>query len=315
MRLASLNHHRAAIRARLRDTAAVRPGPGSISWRINGEVIVLVGWGRAILMQLAHPLIAAAVAEHSSFRRSGLAGVQRLVSTVRAMLALTFGTDEAAVDAAAGINAIHDHISGHLGESAGGLDAGARYSAHDPELLRWVHVTLIDSILMTYGRLVAPLSVAERDRYCAEAAIMEPLLGMPPGWLPRTSAQLARSVDAKMRNAVMPGSRSRALGRAVLFPPGWRLAWPAFRAAQVMTIGLLPPPVRDGYGFAWTDRDARALDRWTRMLRTTHRVLPRLLRQWPAVRRRQPTPAESRGDHARVNVTTPASAPSLGVER
>lgn len=314
MRLASLNYHRAAIRARLRDTAAVRPGPGSISWRINGEVIVLIGWGRAILMQLAHPLIAAAVAEHSSFRRSGLAGVQRLISTVRAMLALTFGTDEEAVDAAAGINAIHDHISGRLGESAGALDAGARYAAHDPQLLRWVHVTLIDSILMAYERLVAPLSAAERDRYCAEAAIMEPLLGMPHGWLPRTSAQLARCVDERMRGVVTPGPRSRELGRAVLFPPGWRLAWPVFRAAQVMTIGLLPPPVRDAYGFTWTDRDARALNRWTRILRQAHGALPRLLRQWPPARRTDRI-AASAGEHALVEMASAASAQSVAVER
>ncbi|MCC7125733.1 MAG: DUF2236 domain-containing protein [Acidobacteria bacterium] len=312
---ATFDRHRAAIRTRLRDTAAVRPGPGSVSWRINGEVIVLVAWGRAILLQLAHPLIATAVAEHSSFRRSGLAGVQRLISTVRAMLAITFGADDEAIDAAAGINAIHDHVAGRLGASTKRLDADARYSAHDPELLRWVHVTLIDSIMIAYERLVAPLSTADRDRYCAESAIMEPLLGMPHGWLPRTSAQLAQRTDEGLRGVVDPGPRSRELARAVLFPPGWRLAWPAFRAAQVMTTGLLPPAVRDAYGFAWTDGDARALVRWARILRRVRRALPRPLREWPAAWRTSRSAAPSDLDHTRAAVTSAAPPHSLSAER
>ena len=63
----------------------------TISWRINAERFVLLGWGRAILLQFAHPLVAAGVAEHSSFRESGAAAVRRLHLTVKAMLALAFG--------------------------------------------------------------------------------------------------------------------------------------------------------------------------------------------------------------------------------
>ena len=41
----------------------------TIAERINAERIVLAGWGRAILLQLAHPLVAQGVADHSSFSR------------------------------------------------------------------------------------------------------------------------------------------------------------------------------------------------------------------------------------------------------
>src|SRR5688572_4623560 len=64
-----------------------------IAHRVNAERVVLLGWGRAILMQLAHPLVAAGVYEHSSFRATPWAAASRLHATVRAMLALTFGTD------------------------------------------------------------------------------------------------------------------------------------------------------------------------------------------------------------------------------
>ena len=80
---------------------------------------MLLGWGRAILMQFAHPKVAQAVADHSTFRAGRMARLQRLHSTVRAMLALTFG-DRAQVErAAAHINRIHDRIHGTLDTATG----------------------------------------------------------------------------------------------------------------------------------------------------------------------------------------------------
>jgi uncharacterized protein (DUF2236 family) len=286
-RFSALERHRAAVRSRLLRAGAARPDPGSVSWRINREVIVVAGWGRAILLQLAHPLIAAAVADHSAFRGNLMTGFKRLSSTVGAMLSLTFGTDEEATSVAAGINCIHDHVSGRLGEPAGGVGAGESYSAHDPELLRWVHATLVESMPLTYELLVGGLTAEERDCYCAEAAIMEPLLGIPEGLLPRNSTEL----DAYMREMlhsrrIAVSAASRELARAILFPPGWRLLWPAFRPLQLITIGLLPPGVREGYGFRWQERDARALARWAAALKRMHRAVPSCVREWPSARRR-----------------------------
>jgi uncharacterized protein (DUF2236 family) len=274
--------HRAAVRARLLEGDHVPAGPQSATWKIHREAIVTAGWGRAILLQLAHPAVAAGVHDHSSVRRSLLSRLRRMRSTVRAMLALTFGDTEQMITAAAGINAIHDRVRGRVRERE-----GEAYSAHDPELQRWVHATLLESIPLTYELLVSPLTLRERDRYCAEAAIMEPLLDMPAGWLPRNSAQL----EAYMRDMLAGGSiavtdTSRALARAVLYPPHWYLAWPAFRALQVLTIGSLPPAIRRAYGFEWRARDVRAFTRWTTLLRTSLRLLPPLAREWPMARRR-----------------------------
>jgi uncharacterized protein (DUF2236 family) len=258
-----------------------------VSWRVNREVVVVAGWGRAILLQLAHPLVGAGVHDHSSFRASPAARAGRLRSTIGAMLAIAFGDDEDAIAAAAGINAIHDRVSGRTHAAAGDFPAGQAYSAHDAELLRWVHATLLDSTLIAYERLVGPLTAEERNRYCAESAVMEPLLDIPEGLLPRHTSEL----DAYMSGMLGSGriavtDRSRALARGVLSPPGWRLLWPAFRPMQLITIGLLPPAIRRAYGFEWTPADARALSRWTAALRWLRRVLPPVLREWPAARRR-----------------------------
>ena len=276
-----LERHRAAISARLLRTDHLRAGPGSVTWQVNREIVVVAGWGRAILLQLAHPAVAAGVHHHSSFRGSLLASFRRLHSTIGAMLAMTFGDTEQMINAAARINRIHDRVRGPIPDGAG--DA---YSAHDPDLQRWVHATLIESIPLTYQLLVGPLTPDERDRYCTEAAIMEPLMGMPAGSLPRDTAQL----DAYMREMLASGSltvtnTSRSLARSLLYPPHWHLLWPAFRAMQLLTIGTLPPSIRDAYGFTWTARDARAFARWTGLLRAS-RILPRFTRQWPMARRR-----------------------------
>lgn len=288
IQVTAFERHRIEAGARLRSSGVTRPGPGSVSWKINREIIVIAGWGRAILLQLAHPLVAAGVDEHSTFRGSLTAGVKRLRSTVGAMLSLTFGDEEEALSVAAGINVIHDRVFGRLRLAAGVFPAGETYSAHDADLLRWVHATLLDSIPQAYELLVGPLTIEERERYCVEAAVMEPLLDIPAGVLPRNTTDLGaymRDTLGSGRIAITPASR--ALARAALFPPRWQLLWPALRPVQLITIGLLPAAVRDAYGFEWTARDARALARWTTAIRWLLRLTPAVVRQWPSSRRRK----------------------------
>jgi uncharacterized protein (DUF2236 family) len=285
--LTAFERHRVQTRERLRMARATRPGPESISWKVNREIVVVSGWGRAILLQLAHPLVAAGVDEHSTFRGSLTASFGRLWSTVGAMLSLTFGDEEEAISAAAGINAIHDRVSGRLGAPAGVFPSGEPYSAHDAELLRWVHATVVGSSLLTYELLVGPLTPEERERYCVEAAVMEPLLDIPAGLLPRSTMELDTYVrDSLGSGRIAVTDRSRALARSVLFPPRWRLLWPAFRPVQLITTGLLPPAVRQAYGLEWTQHEARALARWTTALKLLRRLMPAFVREWPASRNR-----------------------------
>lgn len=283
----AFERHRAAVRSRLDRSAHARPGPDSVTWKIHREIVVVAGWGRAILLQLAHPSIAAGVHDHSSFRGSLRAAFRRLQSTVGAMLTIAFGDTEEMIGAAAGINAIHDRVRGAVRDRGPG-----DYSAHDPDLQRWVHATLIESIPLTYQMLVGPLSARERDRYCSESSIMEPLMGMPEGSLPRHAAQLDAYLRAMLESGqLVVTDTSRALARAVLFPPKWWLAWPAFRAMQLLTIGSLPHSIREAYGFEWRDRDERAMRRWMSAIRMVMRWLPAAARQWPMSRQAASRPA------------------------
>lgn len=260
---------------------AVRTIERSVSARINRERLALLGWGRAILMQFAHPLIATAVSDHSTFQASRLARLQRLHGTVRAMLSLTFGTDRDVRAAAEGINRIHDRVQGVLREPAGPFPVGTRYSAHDPALLRWVLATLLDSVPHVYAQFVEPLSRADHDQYCREAAVIGQLLGIPDDMLFRDTDDLRAYMAERMASGeIVVCDTARRLARDILYPPFHAAYWPLSRVTRLTTMGLLDPTLRAQYGFAWRERDAASLERWTGMVRRVHANAPDRLRYW-----------------------------------
>jgi uncharacterized protein (DUF2236 family) len=261
------------------------PASASMAWRLHREVVLLAGWGRAILLQVAHPLIARGVADHSPFAAEPWGRVKRLERTLRAMLTLTFGTPEEITAVAAQINRIHDGIQGRLGEPAGAFDRGASYSAHDPALLGWVHATLLDSFLLTYERFVAPLTPAERDRYCREAGAGGSRLGIPQGRAPQSAAELAACMKRMLESGdICVTAAAREIAREVLAPPAPWPALPLLALARLPAIGLLPPSIRAAYGFAWSSRQERALQLLCAVVRGALPLVPSPLRYWPAAR-------------------------------
>lgn len=246
----------------------------------------MLGWGRAILMQLAHPLVAAGVGAHSRFDAGPPAYIERMRRTVGGMLSLTFGTEEEVRRTAERINAIHRRVHGRLERGVGRYPAGTPYDATDPELLAWVHSTLIDSQLRTYALFVGPLTTDEQDNYCAEAAQLGPRLGIPAGTLPDTTAGLGRYLhEMEKDDRLAVGEQARGLAEALLAPPGGSWAAPARWIGRLTTVGLLPALVRGRYGFAWGARDERRLRSVAATLRAARRVVPPMLREWPIARR------------------------------
>jgi uncharacterized protein (DUF2236 family) len=249
-------------------------------------MVLLLAWGPAILLQLAHPLVAQGIADHSTFRVERRGRTRRLLHTVDAMLRLCFGTEQQAGAVLARINAIHDRVNGSLADASAVFPTGAPYSAHDPALLAWVHATLLDMNLRVYELYVGPLSRDEKDRYCEEASAIEVPLGIPVGRLPRSSGELGRYMDAMLAGGeIAVTDTARMLAQDVVYPPAPRLAAPALSLVRLPTIGLLPASVREGYRFTWSARHERRL-RWSAALvRRVLRFTPSVLRDWPAARR------------------------------
>ena len=257
----------------------------SIARRINAERILVLSWPRAILLQLAHPLVAAGVADHSSFRRGPVTAARRLHETVRSMLALTFGDSTEHRETVERILAIHRRVNGTLSETVGAFVAGTRYSAEDPALVLWVHLTLIESVLDFHARVVGPLADDDRDRYCDEAAEVAVALGARPADVPRTwSALEAALAAAYASGAITVGGEARRVAAAVVEPPfSWSI-WPLARVNRTVTLGLLPAGIRAQYGYAWTERDERAFGTQLRRLATWRRRVPAVIALWPEAR-------------------------------
>ena len=258
----------------------------SVARKINRERVVLLGWGRAILLQIAHPLVAAAVADHSPFGEDLRGYLQRARRTVGAMLRLTFGTDDEARRVVAGITAIHGQVHGTLREAAGIFPPDTAYSARDPRLLCWVYATLLDSLPLAYELFVGPLTLEEKDRYCVEAIPAGSQFGIDTELLPRRFDDLQCYMQRMLTSGelcVTP--RARSLAQALLAPPLGPAAAPLFLPARLATVGLLPETIRDGYGFHWDARQDRRLRKTATIVRRARSFVPPLLREWPAARR------------------------------
>src|SRR5215210_5237936 len=79
-------------------TGPVRPG--SIAWRVGAEGALLIGGGRALILQVAEPRVAAGVAQHSNYRQDAW---RRLYRTIDVTSRIVFGDESSSRDAAAGL--------------------------------------------------------------------------------------------------------------------------------------------------------------------------------------------------------------------
>lgn len=274
---------RAATGRRRVDPAAGLFAPDSITRRVNREAVLLLGGGRALLLQVAHPLVAAGVAEHSHFEQHPL---QRLLRTLELTLTIVFGSAAEALAAVRGIERAHARVHGRLEQACGPFPAGTPYDANDPALLLWVHATLVDSALAAHQRFVGPLSPAERRRFYDESRVTARLFGIPAAVVPPTYEAFRIYVRDMVRGPQLAVSRdSRTIAASLLspaLPPGLRQLAVATR---LFTVGLLPAAVRRRYGYPWGPLRERALDAAALALRTGVPWLPAALRQFPQARR------------------------------
>ena len=257
---------------------------------VNGEIAVVLAWGRAILLQVAHPLVAAGVAEHSDFGQGSLSYLRRSYHTISAMLELTYGEPAVVRRRAAAINRIHERIHGRLQDETDRFGAGTFYSATDPALLVWVHATLVESQLLSYELFVGSLSDGDKDAYCAEAAETGPLLGIPRSLVPDTATGLASYLEAMLASdEIEVTTTAQQLARALLFPPGILLR-SMLAPGRLLTAGMLPAAIREAYQFSWGPTRERRFSRLVWAVKSARRGLPPSLRRWPTATVRQAPP-------------------------
>jgi len=265
--------------------------------------MLLLGAGpRALLLQIAHPLVAAGVAEHSDFRTDPWA---RLSGTLRSYLRIVYGTADAARDEIRRLNELHRGIRGSVLDPEARARYGRRYSALDPELSLWVHATLVDSTIAAYDAWLEPLSRDEQARYYDETLPVGRAFGIPGSRLPADLDAFETYLDDMLApgGPIEVGDLARELAEGILHPPlGPAVAaagWPFDRIASMVdavparaygwlfwpSIGLLPNHVREGYGFTWGLRQrlvttwlVATWQAWRPMLPPSFRQMPQALR-------------------------------------
>ncbi|HVA89468.1 MAG TPA: oxygenase MpaB family protein [Chloroflexota bacterium] len=251
--------------------------------RVNSERVVLLGWGAAILMQLAHPQVAAGVAQHSRFLDTPMARFQRLGRTIKVMQALNFGNPAEVARAARLVNTIHGRVNGSTESFAPGCPAGTPYRALDPRLLLWVLASLLYALPRAYELFVGPLTAEERDRFIRDARPLGVLLGVPEHILPRNTAELDRYLEDMLAGGeVAVGETGERLTRELLRPAWPWFARPLIWLSALPAIGLLPPAVRRAYALPWTTRHRIVLGAMAWLCRRLVRCAPRHWRYWPA---------------------------------
>jgi uncharacterized protein (DUF2236 family) len=281
-------------------------GPGTEAWRLNREAMLLLGAGpRALLLQLAHPLVAEGVAQHSDFRSDPWA---RLAATLRSYLRIVYGTTEVARGEIRRLNDLHRSVRGPVTDSAARARHGDRYSARDPELSLWVHATLVDSTIVAYDAWIEPLDGDRRAAFYAETLEVGRAFGIPPELLPPDLPAFEAYLASMLARdgPIQVGDLARELGGTVLAPPlapalaalgdasaGGRDLRPAvaavlealppaaYRWLLSPSIGLLPARVRFGYGLSWGPLE-RAVSAWlVGSWRAWRPLLPASFRQMP----------------------------------
>jgi uncharacterized protein (DUF2236 family) len=265
-------------------TVAARPrplGPDALAWDLIGDWRVLLLAGRALALQVGHPVIAGGVDRQSVFLTDPWG---RLFRSLRALLTYFYGGEEAAREAAS-VRTMHDQIRG--------IDwAGRAYEAWDPEAYFFVHASTFETLVVQCEHFGRPLTAAETARLYEEFRQVGLLLGIAEDHMPATLDDFWRWYERILEGRLEDNHVvHQVLDRLADIPPPrwWRLprwawrpiVWMPGRVLRVATIGTLPPMLRARWGLQWTRRDARALRRLSVAVRAVGAVTPARVRFMP----------------------------------
>ena len=254
-------------------------GPGSPLRSVAAEPVMFLGGQRALLLQLAHPLVAAGVEHHSGFRARP---VRRLWSTIDALMCLVWGRPAEARAARDRILGIHDGVHGGVSpaEATSHVPVGTRYSAHDPELLWWVWATLVDTTEVVHDRFLGPLDRRTLDDLYADWCALARFMGIPAAMLDPDRVGFGARF-ARQRDHLELSATSRHVARSVIDPPVWFAPRALRRAYALVATSLLDDRTRVLYGLPWGPDEQAAAATIERQIRASWALVPGWRRELP----------------------------------
>jgi uncharacterized protein (DUF2236 family) len=267
------------LRAETRDPRAGVFGPESLMWTTSREAVLILGGGRALLLQLAHPFVAHAVAQHSELKNDPLGRFQR---TFAGVFGMVFGDLDTALERSRAVHAVHTRVRGSIDEDVGAFHRGAPYAANQIDALRWVHATLLDTTFLLYERIVRPMSLDEKNAAYAESRRFASLFGiaervMPRDW-PAFEAYFASMIDS---DTIRVGAVARELAKYIFRGRGVVRA-PLYAWLGAVTTSLLPERLRREFGYESTRWQRAVFESTMLAARVGVPLLPASLRYVPA---------------------------------
>lgn len=253
-------------------------GPGSMFWEVNRHTLVyFLGAVQAVQMQLAHPWIATAVAEHSKIMSDPR---RRAQLTYIYLWSVIYGDLDMVTKKSYSLYKVHARVEGVIGAQAGRHAAGSGYAANELNALLWVHVTAFYARVRIYEQLVRPLSAGDKDRFVAEAKRYAYCFGIPEAMHPADWASVEAYVAAVQASEVLAPTEAGL--RISRFLRG-NIPWPLRAATWTFLCLDLPERTRNILDLPVETPATRAqFRRATAMFRLMHRLLPARLANVPA---------------------------------
>jgi len=256
-------------------------GPESVTWQVNREGVLLLGGGAALIMQVAHPLVGAGVAEHSNYREDPWG---RLYRTLDVTTTIVFGSTDEASKASEHLRGVHSRVRGTLSEDAGPWAKGTAYFANDPDLALWVHATLVETALRVYTAYVGPLGHKQKVRYFEEQKLLGEMFGVPREKHPETLADFYEYYEQMIDEQLAMTSALEDVVDATMRPPLPFVARPLVEAINMTTVSLLPAKLREDLGLDLGPNRRRLVGASRAVIRRALPALPSLLREFPPAR-------------------------------
>lgn len=217
-------------------------GPDSVTWRLLGSPAAPIGTATAVLAQMLHPRVSGLIAQASTFERNP---ALRAELTAQYATTTTYGDTESAERAGTALRRLHSRMK------AVDPNTGEEYTANEPDLLMWVHITIPWAMLRAVDRWGSALTPEEQDRFVDEQRVAARLVGLDPDTVPGTVADLEAAIEAMVPKLAYTTAAGRI--RAIMVPRTVprNVTDVVTRVVQLAAVDLLPREMRELYGYWW----------------------------------------------------------------
>lgn len=234
--------------------------PNTRLWDETGLITFSLTTGAAFALQVMHPTVGAIVGEHSVFRTDAIGRAQRSIASV---MTWVYGGPDALAEGDR-LRALHAPLKSTVdGETHSALMSGP---------YAWIIMTA--PYAYTVGAKYfsrRPLTRAEEEEFYAEIVQLARNLHVAEKEIPPTYDAYLKYFDDVLDRTLVPHPTVHEFLRAsrhvpppptlpAVLHPAWRLAMDVpGRLQHFVTVGTLPPKVREKLGLRWSTRDEQAL--------------------------------------------------------